>query len=511
MRYITIISCFLGSSAAAGTPVTWGELLAPERVVHGLSQSLLLTARSFVEFTYSSLDIDLRRTSMTLRNIKAYPEIQAFGRPPCSIEVRRLELAGAGLARPEDMELTFRADDVRIASTCLPPPVVRMFEQAGHETVQIPRTVLHVSYHVPSAETRLTGHIIADDLLELSFNLDLEYLGLPYDDADAYPLVHFERGDVSLRNLGGWELVENILPPPMIDPVQGPMGVQMAVSESLNDIGAPAPFSEDLAAQMGQAWSEFLAKPDQLSIALAPGAPVYLDMETILDNPPGEVLAVLNPEIAAAPLARIAPLPTATLKIALSDPDKLSAQERLQAGQTLLTGLGAPKNVGTGLGLLLPLAQAGDEDALRALAKLKKEALSEKDYTALAGAAVDQPDIAAILDELEAHIGLAQTLSRQPSLESTVSFDGISSSQDLRARALAHLAGRQAPRSFARAAYWAQLATAVGDPIGADILADIAGRAVSAEDKEAWNTLNKVIAAQALADWIAADLPARLE
>ncbi len=516
MRYLTLISCFIGSSAAAGAPVTWGELMAPERLVHSFSQSAILAARSFVEFTYSEFDIDLRRNSFTMRNIKAYPEVNAYpkidGYPvfSCAIEARRVDLVGAGLARPDDLDLTLRADDVRIRSGCLPPPFARELEQAGLEVIHLPRTVIHMSYNVPSAATQVTGYVVADDLVELSFNLDLDYFWLNAYDEEAFPVAYFTRGDVSLRNLGVWDLAQNFVPPQMRDPEHGPAGVQMAVDQALNDVGAPSAFAADLAAQMGQAWSEFLSKPEQLSIALAPSAPVFLDMETVSDNPPGEVLAVLSPKVAAGPIALVKALPAETLKAALGAPESLSTGERLQAGRQLLTGVGAPKNVSAGLALLLPLAQAGDEQALNTLAKLSKDGLRAEDYTALAEAAVNQPDVAAVLDALEVQIGFAQTLAMQPPLEFTTSYQGITSSQDLRERAFENLNGSRSPRSYARAAYWAQLAVAAGDAIAADILADIAGRAVSDEDKAAWGTLNDAAAKRALDDWIAVDIPSRL-
>ncbi|OAN68282.1 hypothetical protein A8B83_02335 [Rhodobacteraceae bacterium EhC02] len=510
MRHLALIICLIGSPAAANGPVTWSELLAPDRLMQSLAQSVTLTIRSFLDVTYTALDVDIRRGAVTVRNIKAYPRIAATDFADCRVEIRRLEINGAGLASPESIKLDLRADDLRMSNTCLMPPVSEKLAEAGLPTLRMPRAVLQLNYHVPSAKTQITGFAVADDLAELSFDVDLDYFWIDASVPDPYPVILLERAEVTLRNLGIWELLNEAMPDEALNPEVAPAILQLGAAQSLVEAGANEPFAVALSAQIAQAWSAFLLEPKMLAAAFEPKAPVFVDL-VVFEDRPGEMLSQLAPTISATPITRVSPLSVDLLRSALSGSTNLSAEDRLKAGRQLATGIGAPRNIEAGIKLLLPLAVRGDEDALEAIAALRADAFRAEDYAKMTEVAVGKPDVVALLDDLEARIGLATAITFQADFELNPSFDGIATVQDLRSRALDHLEGSRVPRSFARAAYWAYLAAAAGDFVGQDVLADIEGRTVNEQDKVAWEAVDRAAASRALKDWIAADLPARLK
>lgn len=510
MRHLALIICLIGSPAAANGPVTWSELLAPDRLMQSLAQSVTLTIRSFLDVTYTALDVDIRRGAVTVRNIQAYPRIAATDFADCRVDIRRLEIIGAGLASPESIKLDLRADDLRMSNTCMMPPVSVKLAEAGLPTLRMPRAVLQLNYHVPSAKTQITGFAVADDLAELSFDVGLDYFWIDASSSEPYPVIFLERAEITLRNLGIWKLINEAMPAEALNPEVAPAILQLGTAQFLVEAGANEPFAVAMSAQIAQAWSAFLLEPTMLAAAFEPEIPVFVDL-AVFEDRPGEMLSQLAPTISATPVTRTSPLSVDLLRSALSGSTNLSAEDRLKAGLQLATGIGAPRNIDAGIALLLPLAVMGDKAALEALAALRADAFKAEDYERMAVIAVGEPDVLALLDDLEARIGLAKTLTLQPDLETNPSFDGIASARDLRSRALDHLEGSRVPRSFARAAYWAYLAAAAGDQIGQDILADIAGRKLTEQDSDAWEAVDRVAAARALEDWIALDIPARLQ
>jgi len=492
-----------------GAPVTWGELITPDRLVENLARSALTTLRSFVDVTYRTMETDLRGGTLTLRDVKAYPLIGAIDYAPCDIEIRRVALAGSGFINPDDLDLTVTADDLRITSSCFAAPLGEALQDNGITTLRLPRAMIGLSYDVPSAAATLTGHAIVESLAEVSVDIDFDYLWYDATQPDFYPVIFLEAASVALRNEGLWDVLLPAIGPEMTDAVDGPATLQITAAGALVEAGASPAFATDLSAELAATWSGFLADPQVLAFALTPDEPIFIDIDT-LDEAPGSVLEELAPRVASEPLARVAPVPAALLATALEAPDNLTPAERLRVGRQLLEGRGAPRDVSSGLALLLPLVEAGQTDALGLVGALHPEALHASDYAALSRAAMGDPDIAALLDGLEAEMGLAATLDLQGPLPDSFDFDGIESATDLRARALARLGGREVPRSLAQAAYWASLATAAGDRISARIFDDVRRRATTRADERAWDRLQTAIAARALKDWIREDLPARL-
>ncbi|MCH2165064.1 MAG: hypothetical protein MK098_10495 [Marinovum sp.] len=508
MRALLIIACLACAPARAQSPVTWSDLIAPDRLARSVAQSAILTLRSFVDVTYRSLDVDIRRGAVRLRDIEAFPLMEANEYEPCEVKARRIDAAGAGLALEDDIEMVLRASDVRVLSSCFPKPLAASLEAAGITTLEIPRVLVDVSYHIPSAQAHVTGFVFADDLAEVTFELEFDYLWMDASDDEPYPVIFFSRATAAVRNLGVWSLVRNMVPPDAIDPETSPATLQIMASAVLSDGNAGDPFAVDFSTELAAAWSDFLREPDILTLDLHPEDPLFIDLDE-LEQEPGRLFAELNPSVSANTVTRVSPVSIDVLRKASDAPQSLSEAERLAVGRQLVTGQGVPRDVQMGLDLLAPLVAEGNSDVLEVLAHVSDDAIRADQYTVLAALGGDAPEVGTLLDALEARLGLAATLDQQPAL-GVPSFEGISGVADLRARALDYLYGNGVVRSYPRATYWAQLALATGDVVASDILSEIAELAVSEADKDAWNTLEQATRAQALQDWIAQDMPARL-
>jgi hypothetical protein len=103
----------------------------------------------------------------------------------------------------------------------------------------------------------------------------------------------------------------------------------------------------------------------------------------------------------------------------------------------------------------------------------------------------------------------AEALSAAANMASPHDFVPLA---DVRSKALAHLRGRGAVRSYSRAYYWALLGKAAGDQAAASLADEIETRMRhrGGEAAMAWATAAEQARAEALAHWLTADYPAKL-
>jgi hypothetical protein len=278
--------------------------------------------------------------------------------------------------------------------------------------------------------------------------------------------------------------------------------------------GLLTPEQEDFLESLRLQVERFLTREDRLVLELAPAAGEVNLTEDLLRDP-RRAFAELRPLMTAQPFLRSTLVDVALLARALEDPAALSQDERLTVGLALMTGQGAPRATGRGLALLAPLAAAGDAGAAATLARELSASDPALAYRhALAAAAAGAAEMPAMLDRLEADLGMVRVLEIQSEAAAgaTAAAESFTSLAAIRAEALARLTGAGALRSYPAAWYWATLGAAASDPAARALRDEVDARMRLHGDEAAaaWDAAIAPLAEQALRDWLRHDMAARL-
>ncbi len=167
--------------------------------------------------------------------------------------------------------------------------------------------------------------------------------------------------------------------------------------------------------------------------------------------------------------------------------------------------------------MLKPLADGGNGEAAHALAGSLRSSDPAAAYGYAFQARVSGTDGApGVMDRLEQNLITPQVLTMQAA--ALTAAGNMASPHDfvplatVRSRALAHLRGNGAVRSYGRAYNWALLGEAAGYQASANLVEEIESRMRHRGDEAAAAraTVAEQARADALAHWLTADYPAKL-
>lgn len=507
-----------------GRPSLW-DFFSLDIVVQRIFQSGIMALRTQLDLKYTDLAIDLRTGSITMTDIQAWPLPPWDANGDCEVRIDRLVLRSGALDQPERVRMKAQATGLGFAAICLPPDAREGLALAGLSDVSVPRMTLDVDYGVPGSDAAVRVHADVDGLATADLTADFTYFWFDgrEDMEDPDPVMFLETATLSLENRGGWERLKPVLPPPFTGDgaalvVEGALGqglIEMNVDTAGEEANSLSDAQRAFVASAAEVWAAFLADPERLVLETGMEGDVFLDFDRYEDDPRA-VFDDLRPRLALAPRRQAEVLPLDLLTRALGDAaDGLSDADRKRVGLALVTGVGAPRNVEAGFGLLNPIARAGDGEAAAAMAEALRGRQPGDAYRwALVAGAAGEAGATALLDRMERDIAFADILQAQADVAGAVSLDPdkLGDLSAMRNTAAAHLSGRGAPRSYESAAAWAMLAAAAGDPEARDILGEIGERArlSGADAQRAWAAAEARASAAATEAWIGQDLPARL-
>ncbi|TDL79565.1 hypothetical protein E2L08_09685 [Palleronia sediminis] len=511
---LTLAACLALSvpAAAQEAPLGWSELIAPDRLARSAVQSLLLALRTQTDLTWESMTVDMRRGTVALSGLTLRPMLEFDRDFDCRIDADRATLTLYDLATPDAMRLGLRLGGIEAALACLPPAAQMAPRMAGLSALSVPLVTAELSYDIPSAGADLGMFLQIDGALAAELSARFDYLWIEPEadgtDADPVAVAYLEEARLRIDDLGLWETLSALAPPPILDPETGGTAAAAFVQGALAGFAAPGPLppeADALIASVAEAWQGFVADPGTLVLETGfdPEAPVYLDLEAYKPSPLA-LIVDLAPELATATRARRAAISPDRLAAALGpEGADLPRGERLTLGRALVTGDGAPRNLAAGQRLLRGLADEDDAEAQAALAQ-SLAATSPAEAYALALTAGD----VALMDRLEADLELGRILAAQPGPED-LDPAGIDRLPDLRQAALAAAEGREMPRSYGQALVWAGLGRALGDAVSADLARGLEAR-FAAADPAGWEALAAAAEDEATRLWLETDLAERL-
>ncbi len=526
---LLLSAALLPAPLAAQEGPTLLDVLTPERLVQHLVQSAILALRTQVDLKYSDMSVWLGGQRYALNDVRLWPLPEWDEDSDCEIAIDRLVLRGTALDIADRFEFQLTGYGARAPMICLPPDMRASLEAVGIKDLSLPEVSLRMTYDIPSGAASLSLTATAEDLAGIDLVAEFPYLWFDarFSPEEPLPVVFLSRASLSVENLGLWDKVAPLVPPPFADPNGSPLAIEGLVGTGLLEMnrspseGGAVSLNDPqraFLATVKESWPAFLADPTRLVLESDIDIPdgVFIDFEYYEDDP-SAIFEDLQPRLTLAPASAADLIDLSLLSALLAgDLPDLALPERRRLGLALLEGVGAPRNVAAGTRILRDLALGGDGAAALALAETLRDRAPDQAYGfALAAGQGSQPGAAALLDRLEQALPFDTILQMQAGASGAAvvsEMSGALSLSQIRAKARAHITGIGAARSYATGAFWAMLAAAAGDAEGAALLSELDERARLASEAGAalWESQLAEASQQAMALWVETDMPSQL-
>ncbi|MGR3803894.1 hypothetical protein [Marinibacterium profundimaris] len=493
------------------------DILTLDRISTAAMQMVMSSARLFADIRYGQVSLDPLAARMTLLDLDIRPYLPGLPPGACIVTAGRVTIAGQPLDRPEAMRLRMSLDDMELGLGCLPAEARALVMGVGLDRLTMPRADIGLRYDYASggAIIDLAGDL--DNVAAIEAFVDADYISFRVDPATEEPQMALElnAAHVTLDDRGAWTMAQRLMPPDMRAPEALQALVAGAVAEMLDEANGID------AAQLSEAQQRFAAEAGAAARGFAEGNRRVV-LATGIARPPFRIdedsAAEFQPLFdALAPVAgHHAPrldrvIPVAELRAAL-ETDALP-DNALELGRAMLTGVGAPRNLTSGLNLLAQASRQGNAEA----AFLVAEALAADDPEtayghAMRAAAAAYPGALAVLDRAERGTPFARMMAMQADASPAGPDPALYGSVlEMRRAARGFLTGTGRYRSYRAAWYWAAMAAAAGDASGAAMRDEITELMRLRGDAAAWAAEAASLDNGVLRDWIDKDLPAQLK
>ncbi len=521
-KYITAGLIAMASSAAAyetDPAPSLLELFSPDKISTVIAHSLIAALRTQVEMRYDYLSTSVMQGGVSITGLEMRPRLPYDTRHLCRVKVDRATLAAPLpelLQTRHNTRLTLTG--LHLPASCLPSEAAQMMRSAGLNDVQLDHATIRFSYSYGSGEISGDMSLAINDFAHLDLGVTGAMVPTRRNSYSADPDLRFTRLVATLKDNGGWQRVQKLLPPKVQDPKILRQIVHQALSAELVDKhnqlrqAVQRKFLDELADQI----EAFTTQPGEITIeATLPPEGVQIDPARFWPN---MLITTFGLTARSTPLARTRLIDNKLVN-QLSTPDQVDAPTRLKLAQALLDGVGVPQAPSMVPELLEPLLD--DSKHRPQAAALIAHSLQDTNpqdaypYALMAGAG--QATMAGLsLDRIESMLTTGKVIKLQEAYKRPPLSEDLPAGNDpraLRDKSLAYFTGLGAPRSYTRAYYFALLAQAAGDVGAAGLLDDIKARFAGRGEKvrKSWTKLRRKIEAQALEDWFERKLAERYQ
>ncbi|MCK0166875.1 hypothetical protein MWU52_04855 [Jannaschia sp. S6380] len=504
----TALSGLVPLSATAQERSLW-DFVNPDRIVAQMVQYGLIAARTQVDLTYGDLSVSLLEGRAAIEGLGMVLPREMTGAAPCPIAFGTVEILVDDPMSIDRVAGRMSLRDVGIGAECIPPQAMPLRMMATDGQVRIPEIEVEYDYDVGSAGLLAAMRTRVEDMAALQLDVDFDYLWFRGEEPDFEPVGRLRAATLMVENLGAWEVLAPILPPPLTNPDEAAAFVTRMVGSALEqqaDGPLPKP-AKAFVTELAEGWAAFATDPKRLVIesGFAPDQPRPIDGDLVaaIEDSPLALIALLEPRVGTDAARERDLIDPGLVRRAWTDAAGLNMSERREVGLALLSGDRAPRNRALARDLLTPLAEAGDGEVALQLARALAETDPEGAYAqALAAGPTGAPGLRGLLDRLEADLPFATRLRLQSAAPEPGARDLGAPTSELRARAAAHLRGIGAPRSLRSALIYASVAAARGDRTAADLLERI-DRAIPSDGMANWADVESEAAAIATEAWLA--------
>jgi len=491
----------------------------------------LAVARTFVDLTYEHLAVDPRTGDVVITGLKLNPLLDWDKEGTCEIDFGRITRSDEfGF---ETIDSRFEISGVRVAPSCIEPGPGAMLSSLGYDGLTVDNLSIDLSYDFASSGADITLYAAVKDAAAITVTGVFDYVWVTLGGFDPeamkqepQPAVLLSEAEISIENRGLYERLEPMLTSQMGDMAAVPQMVQGLLMQAFSEGGSrtPGKAEVDFANNVTAELTRFIAEKNRIVLSAAPPDGAWLD-EHVFESPTA-VIAALEPKVSSAPLISRSLVSTAELQAAISgQTGSLDEQAALRIGGALLTGIGAPRSVVHGEALLTPLAEQWNPQAALLLADAMDASGDDPAAyrMALRAGAGGEPGALAAADRIEDKLTADAILGAQAEVSAawpdaaarTTADQALLQNADIgaiRERAQNAALGRDGPRNYADAYYWASLAAAAGDRSSAGLRERLDRRFAGAEQagRDAWHQVVQQAEAEAIRTWTEGGLGARV-
>ncbi|WP_212525678.1 hypothetical protein, partial [Actibacterium sp. MT2.3-13A] len=338
--------CLSPAGARAQDWPTYLDLLRPERVVEHLLQAGIMGLRTQLDLRYGDISVNPATGYVALTEIELWPLPEWDAAGDCRIAADRLSIRSGGLDDPDRMRVRLQLSGGSAPGACLPPDMRPLLQAARLDRIELPRLTIDINYEISSAEAGLHVYGEAAQLAAVDLTADFSYLWVEGRGGDdPVPVAFLSAAALSVENLGGWEALRPMLPPPLSDPASAPAALEEMLGALLEEANRKAAGAEQpvplsaaqraFVASVAGAWPAFLQDPARLVLetGYAPEDDAYLDFAYYEGDLPA-LFDDLQPRLGRSAARQRAVLPAALLRRGLGgEAQALPAAERLRLGR----------------------------------------------------------------------------------------------------------------------------------------------------------------------------------
>ncbi|MEX0287424.1 MAG: hypothetical protein AB3N23_22690 [Paracoccaceae bacterium] len=501
----------------ASSEIGFFDIFNFETIATSMMHTVMSTMRLFADIRYEQISFDPLAMRLTLLDLDVRPHLPGYAPDACTVTAARLSMAGQPLDRPDASRLRLAFDDVDVGMNCLPPEVRGMAFGIGLQEIKLPRLDLGIYYDYASGGAIMELSTDIQNVAALELFVDADYVSFRMDPDTEEPrlAVDLNAAHLTVDDRGAWALAGRILPPDVTNAEalqQIVAGAVAGVMSEANGLNTPqlSETQQRFTAEAGAVASGVASGNTRVVVATGiEGGALRIDEDTSRDFQ--ALFDALNPTVSHHAPQLNAVVPVAELQAALNS--EVLPENALELGRAMLTGVGTPRNVNRALNMLARASRGNDAEA----AYLVADALAERDPEtayghALRAAANNIPGALAVLDKAER--GTSYEVMIELQNEATPGGpepDLYNSALAMRQAARAYMNGTGRYRSYRAAYYWASMAAAAGDASGVAMRDEIEELMRVRGNANAWAEEIESLENGVLRDWIAQDIPARLQ
>lgn len=490
------------SHASMGRNTTVREIL--NLSVNRLVEAAATVSRTYAEITYDDASLDKNLGSLMISEIFIKPMYKSLP-DGCDIRVGALNLSNVRQSTTDTDIVTIGLEDVRINQFCMPFEWRAVISMMGMSDIEIPIVQIVLEHQFKSAQTSITVHSGAANVVDVTLDVQLDYLSFNAAYYGDLPInTRLSSINLQIDNKGLWEEVSMLLPSAFSDPNLAGSAVRELIDEFSYLV--PGAIYQKFIDQIELAVNDFVVNPTSLSIAsnIEKASGLVISNDSFMY--PDTLIADLDLKLSSGNSRKDKKITGEMISDILSGNFvNYDDEVLLTLGKAFLTGRLAPKNTDAAVLLLSYLKENGISQATPLLvnAYIQQEKY-ENAYEATQSLASDGNDESRTLFRvIENNIPLEKVLELQNTSLYLLADPYAVFSENFYDISHGFLTGHRSIKSYHLSYFWALLALANGDVRAETIVAQIEmlQNKLHGKAKEDWISSVKEAQSRALAYW----------
>ena len=168
----------LSTASSFAQPLTWWDILSPDRVMDTITRYAVVMARTQVDLIFDDISTNLRSNRTTISNLRMWPAVPWRSRGICEVSVERITINGQTFDNLDNAAVRIDAFDATVKPGCLPPELQPVLERLQMEEISLPAISVSLDYHIPSSRAQVSVLASVAGLAEAAVAADFEYVSV---------------------------------------------------------------------------------------------------------------------------------------------------------------------------------------------------------------------------------------------------------------------------------------------------------------------------------------------